>query len=99
MGTTLSGECDAAFRDVEAVFAELFDDPGSGPPEVGAAVAVVHEGRPVVDLWGGAADAAGRPWERDTIVCVFSCTKAMAALSAHRLADRGLLDYDEPVAR
>jgi CubicO group peptidase (beta-lactamase class C family) len=99
MGTRPSGYCDAAFRDVETAFTELFDDTGSGPPEVGAAVAVVCDGRPVVDLWGGAADAAGRPWERDTIVCVFSCTKAMAALSAHRLADRGLLDYDARVAR
>ena len=58
------------------------------------------DGEPVVDLWGGHADAARtRPWERDTIVNVFSTTKAMTALCAHMLADRGLLDLDAPVAR
>ena len=37
-------------------------------------------GRPVVDLWAGTMDAErSRPWERDTIVNVFSTTKAMAA--------------------
>ena len=35
----------------------------------------------------------------DTIVNVFSTTKAMTALCAHRLVDRGLLDVDAPVAR
>ncbi|HXZ86338.1 MAG TPA: serine hydrolase domain-containing protein, partial [Myxococcota bacterium] len=58
------------------------------------------DGRPAVDLWGGWADPArSRPWQRDTLVCVFSCTKGMVALCAHLLADRGQLDYDAPVAR
>jgi CubicO group peptidase (beta-lactamase class C family) len=53
----------------------------------------------VVDLWGGWADAAGtRPWERDTLVNVWSTTKGPVALCAHILADRGLLDLDAPVA-
>ena len=55
---------------------------------------------PVVDLWGGHADPARtRPWERDTIVNVYSSTKGMTALCAHRLVDRGPLDLDAPVAR
>jgi CubicO group peptidase (beta-lactamase class C family) len=54
----------------------------------------------VVDLWAGHADAARtRPWTADTIVNVFSTTKAMTALCAHLLVDRGLLDLDAPVAR
>ena len=54
----------------------------------------------MVDLWAGDADAARtRPWTRDTIVNVFSTTKAMAALCAHMLVDRGQLDLDAPVAR
>jgi CubicO group peptidase (beta-lactamase class C family) len=54
----------------------------------------------LVDLWGGHADAARtRPWGRDTLVNVFSTTKAATALCAHMLADRGLLDLDAPVAR
>src|SRR5690606_7371278 len=67
--------------------------------ELGAAVAVTVDGSTVVDLWGGWADAARtRPWERDTVVNVWSTTKGPVALCAHLLADRGLLDLDAPVA-
>ena len=64
----------------------------------GAAVAVFHEGELVVDAWVGARDARGTPWSSDTIVMSFSTTKGVIATTAHRLVDRGLLDYDEPVA-
>ena len=48
------------------------------------------DGRAVVDLWGGWADPArSRPWERDTLVNVWSTTKGPTALCAHLLADRG----------
>lgn len=67
--------------------------------ELGAAVAVQVHGETVVDLWGGWADAARtRPWERDTVVNVWSTTKGVTALCAHVLVDRGLLDLDAPVA-
>ncbi len=92
----IHGECDPRFAAVRAAFAENFAARG----EVGAAVAVTLDGRPVVDLWAGHADAARtRPWQRDTIVNVFSVTKGMTALCAHILADRGVLDLDAPVAR
>src|SRR5215469_11387791 len=68
--------------------------------DVGASFAVTVKGETVVDLWGGWADAARtRPWERDTIVNVYSTTKTMTALTALLLADRGLIDFDAPVAR
>jgi len=68
--------------------------------EVGAAVAVAVDGELAVDLWAGHADAARtRPWTRDTIVNVASTTKGLTAICAHRLADRGLLDLEAPVAR
>ena len=47
--------------------------------EQGASVVVTLDGAPVVDLWAGDADDQGRPWERDTIVNVYSTTKTMAA--------------------
>jgi CubicO group peptidase (beta-lactamase class C family) len=63
-------------------------------------VAVTVEGRTVVDLWGGWADAArSRPWERDTIVLVASTTKGLTGLCGNMLIDRGLLDPQAPVAR
>ncbi|MGW3635905.1 serine hydrolase domain-containing protein [Streptomyces sp. NPDC005122] len=89
------GHCDARFTAVRTAFEENFRDRG----ELGAAVTVVLGGETVVDLWGGWADAAGtRPWERETLVNVWSTSKGPTALCAHILADRGLLDLDAPVA-
>ena len=64
----------------------------------GAAVAVYHHGELVVDVWTGDRDAAGTPWARDTMAMSFSTTKGVAATVVHRLVDRGLLDWDEPIA-
>jgi CubicO group peptidase (beta-lactamase class C family) len=92
----IEGNCDPRFARVKAAFAENFDQRN----ECGAAVAVSIDGKMVVDLWGGHADKARtRPWTRDTIVTVFSTTKGMTAICAHRLADKGLVDVDAPVAR
>ena len=90
------GECDAGFRGVRDEFARNFHERG----EVGASLCVLLDGRRVVDLWGGLAERRrGRPWERDTIGVVWSCTKGAVALCAHVLVSRGLLDLDAPVAR
>ena len=49
----------------------------------GASVAVLVEGEPVVDIWGGFVDEARtRPWERDTLTNVWSTTKTMTFLCA-----------------
>jgi CubicO group peptidase (beta-lactamase class C family) len=77
-----------------------FEDNFAGGAEVGASCCATVDGETVVDLWDGYADAAlTRPWQRDTIVNVYSCTKAMTALTALLVADRGELDFDAPVAR
>jgi len=95
-GTAAAGEVDPRFSRVREVFEEQLAAPG----ELGAAVCVTVDGRPVADLWGGFADAARtRPWERDSVVNVFSTTKGLLAICAHRLADEGRLDFDAPVAR
>ncbi|MFF1292447.1 MULTISPECIES: serine hydrolase domain-containing protein [unclassified Streptomyces] len=94
-GAHVQGHCDERFAAVRAAFEENFRERG----ELGAAVAVTVGGRTVVDLWGGWADAARtRAWERDTLVNVWSTSKGPMALCAHILADRGLLDFDAPVA-
>ena len=96
----IEGSHDPAFRSVFETFAEHFvRHPNGGRPELGAAVCVEIDGRRVVDLWAGWADVArARPWTADTLACVCSCTKGMTALAVHRLAERGLVDYDAPVA-
>jgi CubicO group peptidase (beta-lactamase class C family) len=89
------GSVAAGFEPVRAAFEANFSSYG----EVGAAVHVILDGEPVVDLWGGAADAAGtRAWAADTLVNVRSATKGWLALAIHMLAERGLLDFDAPVA-
>jgi CubicO group peptidase (beta-lactamase class C family) len=65
----------------------------------GAAVCVYHEGRCVADLWGGERDASGRPWLANTMSPSFSTTKGVASTILHVLVDRGLVDYEDPVAR
>jgi CubicO group peptidase (beta-lactamase class C family) len=53
----------------------------------------------VVDLWAGMDKLNNRPYTADTITVLMSCTKAVTAVCVHMLAQRGLLDYDAPVAR
>lgn len=66
----------------------------------GAAFAAFVDGEPVVDLWGGDADAGGaRPWDEDTLVLLFSGTKGVVASCMLLLLERGQLELDAPVAR
>ena len=94
--TDIHGHVDPRFQAVRDAFEENFRSQG----DVGASVAVTVGGDMVVDLWGGTAtyDDGDRPWERDTIINVWSTTKTMAALSCLMLADRGELDLYEPIA-
>jgi CubicO group peptidase (beta-lactamase class C family) len=90
------GRCDTRFDRVRDAFVTNFTDAG----DVGASCAVTVDGEFVVDLWAGWADATqSRPWQRDTIVNVYSTTKTMTALAALILADRGEIDLGAPVAR
>lgn len=92
----IHGVCDARFEAVRDVFRGNF----ASRDELGAAVAVVLENHPVVDLWGGWADRAlTRPWKRETLVDVFSAGKPMASICAMRLMEQGALEPDAPVAR
>lgn len=82
--TDLAGHCHAAFGAVAAALAENLADPA----EIGQAVAVTLAGEVVVDLWGGYCDPArSRPWAEDTLVCVFSVGKPIAALPLLMLLD------------
>jgi CubicO group peptidase (beta-lactamase class C family) len=87
------GECTDAFSPLRDLLARNLQD----GTDVGAAVAVIHDGELVADLWGGQA-RPGVPWTRDTLVQVWSVTKTMAALTTLVVADRGQLDLDAPVA-
>jgi CubicO group peptidase (beta-lactamase class C family) len=92
----IHGTCAAGYEPVREAFAANFAE----RDEIGASVAVAVRGDPVVNLWAGWADPdRTRAWQPDTLTNVWSTTKAMTALCAHLLIDRGELDPDAPVAR
>ena len=91
----VQGAADPGFTCAVSSFAKLFPHPRFG----GGALAVYLDGQPVVDVWTGWSDRRGRvPWSADTAPMIFSATKGVASTVIHRLADRGLVDYDAPVA-
>ncbi|MBT5359701.1 MAG: beta-lactamase family protein [Rhodospirillaceae bacterium] len=91
----IHGDCDPGFSAVREALVRNFTD----HDEIGSAVAIYHEGRKVVDLWGGHMDAArSKPWGEDTLCIMYSIAKSICATSVHILADRGLVDLEAPVA-
>ena len=78
---------------------ELIESQIAEGRQIGVQVAAYVRGEPFVEVEAGTMGASdSRPMQPDSLTCVFSCTKGIAALAIHQLADRGLLDYDEPVA-
>lgn len=91
----VQGAADPRFAGVLRIFARLFPGRRFG----GGALTVYADGVPVVDVWTGWSDRAGEvAWTADTGAVVFSATKGVTAAVIHRLVDRGLLQYDVPVA-
>jgi CubicO group peptidase (beta-lactamase class C family) len=89
------GAADPHFACAVRSFAAMFPGRRFG----GGALAIYLDGEPVVDVWTGWSDRSGSvPWSADTGAMVFSATKGMASTVIHRLVDRGLIDYDAPVA-
>lgn len=92
----IHGFCDEKFASVKEAFLENFSKHG----EVGASFAATINGKFIIDIWAGYADKAkSKPWEKDSIINVFSTTKVMTIICALMLVDRGQLDLDEPVAK
>jgi CubicO group peptidase (beta-lactamase class C family) len=96
MTTSVQGSCDTAFTSLqEALEANI----ASGEV-LGASIALNIDGKLLVDLWGGWRDEARTlPWERDTIVNVWSSTKTVTSLALLMLVSRGQVDVHAPVAR
>jgi CubicO group peptidase (beta-lactamase class C family) len=91
----VQGAADSNFACTVRGFNQLFPGRRFG----GGALSIYLHGEPVVDVWTGYSDRRGRHyWTADTGAMVFSVTKGMASTVIHRLADRGLIDYDAPVA-
>ncbi len=91
----IHGSVSSGFEEVETEFRRNFAE----RDELGAACTIYYKGEKVVDLWGGYRDEATlAPWEKDTLVLVFSTTKGFSALAVAVAHSQRLLDYDEKVA-
>jgi len=67
--------------------------------ELGIQVAVYHQGQLCINAVAGLADRSTlTAVTQDTLFPVFSVTKGIASTVIHRLTDRGVLDYDRPLA-
>lgn len=92
----IEGICDPRFIEVKELFEQHFKE----KKEVGASVCFTLNGETVVDLWGGYANKKKHTkWNKDTMAVIYSCTKGMASLCLHMLADKGMISYDDPIAK
>ena len=72
----LQGQLDARFEPLR----DVLEDSLRSTADCGLSLVVDVDGRTVVDVYGGFTDEARtRPWERDTIVNVWSTTKTVRA--------------------
>jgi CubicO group peptidase (beta-lactamase class C family) len=86
--------------DLQANIQALLEGFVADGSERGAQVAIYRDGRLVVDAFAGVTDSApGEPVEARTLFPVFSTTKGITATLAHLMVERGLIDYDTPIAR
>jgi CubicO group peptidase (beta-lactamase class C family) len=90
----VEGFVNPGFQSVQQAFGENF----AGRRELGGGCCAYVHGAKVVDLWGGVRNQqTGEPWQRDTMVIVYSATKGLAAMTLAIAHSRGWLDYDERV--
>ncbi|SEG91937.1 CubicO group peptidase, beta-lactamase class C family [Nonomuraea solani] len=93
--TAVEGFAEDGYDEVRKVFQQLVDD----GRETGAGVSVWRDGREVVRLNAGWADAGRRrPWHAGTLVQPYSLSKSFATLAALVAVRDGALELDEPLA-
>src|SRR5215203_1852026 len=77
----------------------LLDSFVTSGAESGVQVAAYYQGNLVVDAWAGVQDVTSQqPVDGNTLFLLFSCSKGVTATIMHLLAERGLIDYDAPIA-
>ncbi len=92
---TIEGNVKPGFEAVHKAFAENF----VRRRELGGACCGFSRGEKVVDLWGGVRNKqTGEPWEKDTMVIIYSATKGLAAMTLAIAHSRGWLDYEERIS-
>jgi CubicO group peptidase (beta-lactamase class C family) len=80
---------------VKPLFHENFEKFG----ELGAAISVWQNGKPVVDLYGGFCDGSReKPWTPDTLVLVWSATKGVGSACVLHALQQQNIELNRPVA-
>src|SRR6266576_2098886 len=80
---------------LEPLFQENFEKFG----ELGAAVSIWQDGRPVVDLYDGFCDARHeKPWNADTLVLIWSATKGIGSACLLHVLQEHRIGIDRTVA-
>jgi CubicO group peptidase (beta-lactamase class C family) len=79
---------------LEPLFRENFDKRG----ELGAAVSVWQNGKPLIDVYGGFCDAAReKSWTADTLVLVWSATKGIGTACVLHVLQQNDIELDRRV--
>lgn len=92
----VQGYCNAQFSKLRDLMQEFI----ASRQDIGASLCINVDGDNVVDIWGGYADVSTKkPWEKDTVVNVFSTTKLVTNLAALMLISRGVLRPEDKVAQ
>jgi len=80
---------------LKPLFLENFEEFG----ELGAAVSVWQNGKPILDLYGGFRDARREsPWTADTLVLVWSATKGIGSACVLHVLQEHNIDINQRVA-
>lgn len=93
--TIVHGKCSDRFQSVRSLLEKYIES----EEELGASITINIDGEEVVDIWAGHMDQERtKPWDENTIVNVFSCTKTITSLAVLILIDRGMIDVNERVS-
>ncbi len=91
----VKGHCDNQFSELKLILENQL----KSNFELGASVAVEWKGKEVVNIYGGYTDSnKAFEWDENTLVNVFSVTKAVSGICVSKLIDNGLLDVNKKVS-
>ena len=96
MSSQVEGFVAYGFEKLKNTFQEIITQ----APDSGAALSIWHKGENVVNLWSGLADKDAKlPWNNETSVAVFSCTKGLMSLALAQLFQAKRISYDDLVTK
>lgn len=92
MTTTVKSQVNDAVQD-------RLDELVAQGKEIGIQICAWLGEEQIVDCWAGVADTqTGRMVDGDTLFNVYSVSKAVSATAVHIQVERGLIEYDAPIA-